>query len=136
MVYDSSVEAGLKERYYLPSPVLCLEWLKRPSLWGTVWAIFVHGQCIITTISDWELYHRSFLDLDVEEQVSKQRKKKSLTMKKDYLGCCQEELHRNPQSIYLDDSQSQIICTLILHVLFYYQNQLPDLKIGEFRWSC
>ena len=116
-----------------PSPALCLEWLKRPGLWERSGLIF----CPWTIASDllyhdWNLYHRSFLDLDAEGQKCQSRESRTSDHeKKNYLGCQRGVAEKSQPFTWM--ILSQIIGTLMCMFIFYYQNQLPDLKIGRFR---
>ena len=127
MVYDSAVEAGLKERYLSISSFMSGVAEGTRSL-GTVLAgFFVHGQLhltyyimIVTSIIV------LFLTLMLKEPSVKAQKSERLTMKK-IIWTVKEELRRNP-SLFSWMILSQIIGTLMFMFYFYYQNQLPDLE--------
>ena len=88
MVYDSAVEAGLKERYliHFKFPIRVSEGTQ--SL-GTVLAgFFVHGQLHPDLLyHDCDFYHGSFLIWMLKEPSVKVEKADSVTMKQDYLDC-------------------------------------------------
>ena len=67
-----------------------------------------------------------FLTWMLEEPSVKAEKSRTSDYEKDYLDC-QRGVTEKSQSFYLDDSvpKSSERC---VYVLFYYQNQLPDLK--------
>ena len=107
MVYDSSVEAGLKERYLSISSFMSGVHLTYYIMIGT---------SIIVLFLTWML----------KEPSIKAEKAERLTMKK-IIWAVKEELQRNP-SLFIWMILSQIIGTLMCMFYFYYQNQLPDLK--------
>ena len=127
MVYDSAVEAGLKERYLSISSFMSGVAEGTRSL-GTVLAgFFVHGQLhltyyimiatsIIVLVLIWML----------KEPSVKLEKADSVTMKQ-IIWTVKEELERNPM-LFNWMILSQIVGTLMCMFYFYYQNQLPDLS--------
>ena len=127
MIYDSSVEAGLKERYLSISSFMSGVAEATQSL-GTVWAgFFVHGQLHLTYyIMIGTSIIVLFLTWMLKERSIKAEKEERLTMKK-IIWTVKEELQRNP-SLFIWMILSQIIGTLMCMFYFYYQNQLPDLK--------
>ena len=127
MVYDSSVEAGLKERYLSISSFMSGVAEATRSL-GTVWAgFFVHGQLHLTYyIMIGTSIIVLFLTWMLKEPSVKAEKAERLTMKK-IIWAVKEELQRNP-SLFIWMILSQIIGTLMCMFYFYYQNQLPDLS--------
>ena len=127
MVYDSTVEAGLKERYLSISSFMSGVAEGTRSL-GTVLAgFFVHGQLHLTYyIMIGTSIVVLFLTWMLKEPSVKAEKAERLTMKK-IIWAVKEELQRNP-SLFIWMILSQIIGTLMCMFYFYYQNQLPDLK--------
>ena len=127
MVYDSSVEAGLKERYLSISSFMSGVAEATRSL-GTVWAgFFVHGQLHLTYyIMIGTSVIVLFLTWMLKEPSVKAEKAERQTMKK-IIWAVKEELQRNP-SLFIWMILSQIIGTLMCMFYFYYQNQLPDLS--------
>ena len=127
MVYDSAVEAGLKERYLSISSFMSGVAEGTRSL-GTVLAgFFVHGQLHLTYyIMIATSMIVLFLTWMLKEPRVKAQKSERLTMKKIML-TVKEELQRNP-SLFGWMILSQIIGTLMSMFYFYYQNQLPDLE--------
>ena len=127
MVYDSAVEAGLKERYLSISSFMSGVAEGTRSL-GTVLAgFFVHGQLHLTYyIMIATSIIVLFLTWMLKEPSVKAQKSERLTMKMIML-TVKEELQRNP-SLFGWMILSQIIGTLMCMFYFYYQNQLPDLE--------
>ena len=126
MVYDSAVEAGLKERYLSISSFISGVSEGTQSL-GTVLAgFFVHGQLHLTYyIMIATSIIVLFLIWMLKEPSVKVEKADSVTMKQ-IIWTVKDELKRNPMllnwMIYLRLSNTHV------YVLFYYQNQLPDLS--------
>ena len=127
MVYDSAVEAGLKERYLSISSFMSGVAEGTRSL-GTVLAgFFVHGQLHLTYyIMIATSIIVLFLTWMLKEPSVKAQKSERLTMKRIIL-TVKEELRSNP-SLFGWMILSQIIGTLMCMFYFYYQNQLPDLE--------
>ena len=127
MVYDSAVEAGLKDRYLSISSFMSGVAEGTRSL-GTVLAgFFVHGQLHLTYyIMIATSIIVLFLTWMLKEPRVKAQKSERLTMKK-IIWTVKEELQRNP-SLFGWMILSQIIGTLMSMFYFYYQNQLPDLE--------
>ena len=127
MVYDSAVEAGLKERYLSISSFISGVAEGTRSL-GTVLAgFFVHGQLYLTY---YIMIATSIIVLVLiwmlKEPSVKLEKADSVTMKQ-IIWTVKEELERNPM-LFNWMILSQIVGTLMCMFYFYYQNQLPDLS--------
>ena len=127
MVYDSAVEAGLKERYLSISSFMSGVAEGTRSL-GTVLAgFFVHGQLHLTYyIMIATSIIVLFLIWMLKEPSVKVEKTDSVTMKQ-IIWTVKEELERNPM-LFNWMILSQIVGTLMCMFYFYYQNQLPDLS--------
>ena len=122
MVYDSAVEAGLKERYLSISSFMSGVAEGTRSL-GTVLAgFFVHTYYIMIATSIIVLV----LIWMLKEPSVKLEKADSVTMKQ-IIWTVKEELERNPM-LFNWMILSQIVGTLMCMFYFYYQNQLPDLS--------
>lgn len=127
MVYDSAVEAGLKERYLSISSFMSGVSEGTRSL-GTVLAgFFVHGQLHLTYyIMIATSIIVLFLIWMLKEPSVKLEKADSVNMKQ-IIWTVKEELKRNPM-LFNWIILSHIVGTLMCMFYFYYQNQLPDLS--------
>lgn len=126
MVYDSSVEAGLKERYLSISSFLSGVSEGTRSL-GTVLAgFFVHGQLHLTYyIMIATSIIVLFLIWMLKEPSVKVEKADSVTMKQ-IIWTVKDELKRNPMLLNWM-ILSQIVGTLMCMFYFYYQQKISDL---------
>ena len=127
MVYDSAVEAGLKERY-LSISSFYQEAQKEPSLWGQCWqGFFVHGQLHLTYyIMIATSIIVLFLIWMLERTKCQGRKADSVTMKQ-IIWTVKDELKRNPMAFKLDDFISDCRSTHV-HVFILLSKSVPRFK--------
>ena len=126
MVYDSAVEAGLKERYLSISSFMSGVAEGTRSL-GTVLAgFFVHGQLHLTYyIMIATSIIVIFLIWMLKEPSVKLEKADSVTMKQ-IIWTVKDELKRNPM-LFNWMISSQIVGVLMCMFYFYYQQKISDL---------
>ena len=126
LLYDSAVEAGLKDRYLKISSLMSGVSEAAISL-GTVLAgLFVHGYLYITY---YIMIAVSIIVLIliwlIKEPTMKKKNDEVLTMKKIIL-IVREEMKNNP-SLFTWMMIFQFVGTIMCMFYFYYQKQLPDL---------
>lgn len=126
LLYDSAVEAGLKDRYLKISSLMSGVSEAAISL-GTVLAgLFVHGYLYITY---YIMIAVSIIVLIliwlIKEPTMKKKNDEVVTMKKIIL-TVKEEMKSNP-SLFTWMMIFQFVGTIMCMFYFYYQKQLPDL---------
>ena len=126
LLYDSAVEAGLKDRYLKISSLMSGVSEAAISL-GTVLAgLFVHRYLYITY---YIMIAVSIIVLIliwlIKEPTMKKKNDEVLTMKKIIL-IVREEMKNNP-SLFIWMMIFQFVGTIMCMFYFYYQKQLPDL---------